>query len=513
LSGNGRIARSPASGGSWVRPRALITLGVIAGLALAWPPAARAGAYRGALCDPDLPAYHADATFERNSRRYRSDASCGIGSDGLRVGRDEGAAGAGTWGAWVIPAPRGTSISWLSLKAAGRARRGQVPELVLDPATRPRPFARPTTGLRRFRWSGAPSRSFAARLRCRRPSGCPRGRGGDIRVKRVALLLEDDVDPTLSPGGSLFLSGSRRGIQTVAPAAGDVGSGVRRILLQVNGEPVTAHTVGCRLAARIALRLKPCPGRAGARFAAATSSPPFRQGPNAVRVCAADYAVTTAANRSCLRRRVRVDNLCPVSGVGGATTLRARLLQRGRRAAVAGRLLDANGLGIRDARVCVATRLRLRGVAEEVVASPLTREGGRFRVALVRGPSREVRVAYWPDGAGALERYLSLEVPVRARLRLRPRHPIANGGRVRFTVWLPGPENQGRRVKIQARAGRRWVDVRSGLAGAHGIYRSTYRFRSTTGRRRYLFRALVPKQPGYPYEAGTSRVRAATVIG
>jgi hypothetical protein len=84
---------------------------------------------------------------------------------------------------------------------------------------------------------------------------------------------------------------------------------------------------------------------------------------------------------------------------------------------------------------------------------------------------------------------------------------------VRFTVWLPGPENQGRRVRIQARTGRRWVDVRSGVTGAHGVYRAIYRFRSTTGRRRYGFRALVPKQRGYPYEAGTSKVRRAIVVG
>ena len=52
------------------------------------------------------------------------------------------------------------------------------------------------------------------------------------------------------------------------------------------------------LATTVALRLQPCPARATARFAAATASEPFRQGPNLVRVCAADYAVTTAANRS-----------------------------------------------------------------------------------------------------------------------------------------------------------------------------------------------------------------------
>jgi hypothetical protein len=493
--------------------RALAALGVLAALALAWPAAAQGGTYRAALCNPDLPAYHADATFERTSRRYRSDASCGVGGNGLHVGRDEGAAGAGTWGAWVVRAPRGLAISGLSVKAAGRAQHGQVPELVLDSAVRPRPFARPTTELQPFRWAGAPSRTFAARLRCRRHSGCPRGRGGGIQVKRVALVLDDAVEPALRLDGSLFAPGSRRGFQTAAPAAGDVGGGVRRILLQVNGEPVTAHTVGCHLVARIALRLEPCPRRARARFVAATASPPFRQGPNLVRACAADYAVTTAANRSCVRRRVRVDNLCPLSEVVGAATLHARLRRRGNQTAVVGWALDGHGLGVRGARVCVATRVRLRGVVEQVVTTPVTDGNGRFRAKLPPGPSREVRVAYWPTARRAIERYLSLEVPVRPRLRLRPRHPIANGSRVRFTVWLPGPENQGRRVRIQARAGRRWVDVRSGVAGAHGVYRAIYRFRSTTGRRRYGFRALVPKQHGYPYEAGTSKVRRAIVVG
>ena len=500
-------------GAGWVGRRAVAAITVLAALALAWPAAARAGVYRAALCDPDLDAFHADATFERNSRRYRSDASCRAGGNGLRVRRGQGASGVGAWGAWVIRAPRGTAISALSVKAAGRSAHGQVPELLLDPTGRPTPFANPTPDLRRFRWAGSAARSLGARLRCERPSGCPRGRGADVRVKRVALVLGDRVDPSLSLDGSLFGPASRRGLQTVAPLAADVGSGVRRILLQVNGVPITAHTVRCRLVTRIALRLQPCPGRASTRLAAATASPPFRQGPNLVRVCAADYAVTTAANRSCAKRRVRVDNLCPVSEIGGATTLRARLRQRGRRSVVVGRVLDAQELGIPGARVCLATRVRMRGTAERVVAAPVAGERGRFRVQLPEGPSREVRIACWPSSAGAVERYLRLDVPVRPRLRLRPRHPIANGSRVRFTVWLPGPENRGRRVTIQARSGRRWVDVRSGLAGARGIYRAGYRFRSTTARRRYGFRALVPRQRGYPYEAGTSGVEHVTVVG
>jgi hypothetical protein len=295
--------------------------------------------------------------------------------------------------------------------------------------------------------------------------------------------------------------------------ADDPGAGVRRFLLQVNGEPVSSRTLSCHLRDRIAVRLVPCPRHAAAGFAADTASPPFRQGPNRVRVCAADYSLTTASNRACERRRVRIDNLCPLSSVRGATILRARLHRHGGAATVAGRLVDEGGLGVSGARVCVATRVRRTGTPERIAAAPTTDADGRFRALLAQGPSREVRVAWWPNGGRALERYLHLEVPASPRLRLRPRHPIANGARVRFRVGLPGPAGAGRRVRVQAASGRHWIDVRSGRTGARGVYRARYRFHATTGRRIYRFRAVVPKQDGYPYEAGSSKVRRAVVIG
>jgi hypothetical protein len=495
------------------RARLLVPLAVIVALALLVPASARAGAYRAALCDPDFAAFHADAAFERSSRRYLPRSSCGVGGDGLAIRREANGVGAGAWGAWVIRAPYGTAISGLGVNAAGLARGGQVPELLVGSAANPRPFATPTGGMERFGWSGAPARTFAARLRCRPASGCPRGRRARIRIKRVALLLRDGVRPRLHPDGSLLGPGSRRGIQTVAPVATDAGGGIRRLLLQVNGRPVTAHTVRCRLARRIALRLAPCPARASGRFAAATSAPPFRQGPNLVRLCAADYALTTAANRSCASRRIRIDNLCPISEVRGGASLRARLRRNGRADSVSGRIVDEAGRGLAGARVCVATRVRLAGVAERVISTPPTRADGRFDTPIPSGPSREVRVAYWPGPATALERYLRLQEPARPRLRVWPRRPIANGHRVHFLVRLPGPRSAGRRVKVQARAGRRWLDLRSGLTDAGGAYRARYRFHATTGRRRYRFRAAVPKQRGYPYEAGSSPVRRVTVVG
>jgi hypothetical protein len=492
--------------------KALVAVAIVAALMGTFASAARAGTYRAALCDPELGAYHADAAFERNSRRFVPGTSCGSGGDGLVVNRDRGASRPGAWGAWVIRTPSGIAIEGLSVKAAARKRAGQIAELLVDRGYRPVPFARPVGGLRRIRWSGAPAQALVARLRCRRPTGCDHGGRSRVRIKRVALVLRDFVDPTLRLEGSLLEPGSRRGIETIAPAATDIGGGVRRFLVQVNGVPVSGDTIGCRLSRRVGLRLEPCPARASARFTAATAAPPFRQGPNLVRICAADYAATTAANRACARRRVRVDNLCPVSEIHGEA-LRARLRRDSRAATVAGRLLDQRGRGVIGARVCVAARTALPGAPEKVVAAPLTGRGGRFESELPPGPSREIRVAHWPGVAGAIERYMHLEVPARPALRLRPRHPIPNGGRVRFSVRLPGPRSQGRRVRIQARAGHRWIDLRSGLTETDGIFRASYRFRATTGRRTYRFRAVVPKQRGYPYEAGTSRVKRATVIG
>lgn len=503
------------------RIRFLIAVAACAGLPGATPPAAHAGTYPAAICNPDLGVGRADAGFERSSRHYVSTVGCEVGGDGLTVAHEAKGTAAGRWGAWSIRAPGGTAFSRLSATAAGRRGGGHVPELLTGPLAGPlAPIAPPRRGLRRVHWSGAPAQVFSARLRCRRASGCGPGRTARLRIKRIVVTLDDRVPPALGITGSLLGTGSRRGLQIVEPFARDAGGGVRRLLLQVNGEPVTAHTVPCKLTEGVAVRLRPCPPKAQASFTAATSESPFRQGPNLVRVCAADYAPSTAANRTCVERSVRVDNLCPLSEVAGGARLRAHL-HRGRRratgvrrsATLAGRLLSGGGEGVANARICVATRVRTGAVAERVIATPTTGAEGRFAAKLPAGPSREVRVAYWRTPSTAVERYLDLDVAARPRLRLVPDHAIRNGNRVRFEVRLQGPRYAGRRVRIQVRAGRRWIELRQGHTGRRGTYRASYRFHATTGRRRYAFRALVPKQAGYPYEAGHSRVDRVTVLG
>ena len=376
-------------------------LGAGASLVPGAPPSAIAGTYRAAICDPGLGADRADARVRRSSRHYRPRASCAKGGPGLAVRHDANRTRAGRWGGWAIHAPGGTTISRLRLSAAGRADSGHVPELLIGPLAGPlSTFSSPGPGLHRIEWSGAPARVLEARLRCRRHPRCGAGRDARVRVKRILATLDDRVAPTMGLAGSLLAAGSRRGTQTLTPFASDLGGGVRRLLLQVDGEPVTAHTVSCRLAGGIALRLRPCPGRASGRFAVATAAAPFRQGPNLVRVCAADYAGTTAANRTCVQRRVRVDNLCPVSGKPGGATLRAHLrggvrhltLPRSRKATVSGRLLSSTGRG-RDPAAGPESEPGCRfgsshGGAGEDAGAPARRDRGSARPPWHRMASR-----------------------------------------------------------------------------------------------------------------------------
>lgn len=513
--------RAPAGRSPRTARLALLAAGVAAALPLASPPSAVAGSYRAAQCNERLGAGHADAVFQRTVKRYRSDADCA--STGLRVTHDADGwlTRAGRSGAWRLIAPAGTTILRAATRVAAATQHGHAPQLFVTAAGGARRFVADVRGsLHPVSWEGEDGRSLTARLTCVKRPHCGPGRRSHIRIRRIVLMLRDAVAPTLELGGELLEAGSRRGTDSLIVATGDAGSGVRSAVVEVNGDPLATRTLGCRLSGVIATRLRPCPSDPRPEFAVATAAGQFRQGPNAVRVCVADYAATTNANRTCAGHGVRVDNRCPLSGVagavlrarfrGGSTTLRTR---SDRSARIVGRLTDAAGAAVAGARVCVAARALVPGTSERVLATPYTAADGSFRARIPAGPSREIRIAHWPDEYGALERFLKLRTRVVPRLRLRPRRPLRNGERVRFRVRIPAPRAGGRRIAVEARAGGRWVRIARGRSGARGAWRGAYRFRSTSGRRRYAFRAVVPRQAGYPYERGSSRPRRAIVVG
>ena len=68
-------------------------------------------------------------------------------------------------------------------------------------------------------------------------------------------------------------------------------------------------------------------------------------------------------------------------------------------------------------------------------------------------------------------------------------------------------------MALQARVGRKWRTFKQLRTGHEGRFRGKYRFTQTMGRVRYVFRALVKSQSGYPYEPGASRERRLVVRG
>jgi hypothetical protein len=112
-----------------------------------------------------------------------------------------------------------------------------------------------------------------------------------------------------------------------------------------------------------------------------------------------------------------------------------------------------------------------------------------------------------------VERTLTLRVGARPRLKVGPRSRLRNGQVARFRGKLPGPGAGDRIVVLQVKLGRRWVAFKTARTGADGRFRARYRFRSTTSRRLYRFRALVREQAGYPYLAGVSPTRRVVVTG
>ena len=498
---------------TWLAAAAATVAGLLIGAS-----AADGGVYRATQCNPGLGAGHPDLSFERNSDHYVSEAACEQGR-GLSVKHSARRSAAGRWGAWSLEAPAGTTIRGITTKVGATASDGHSPRLFAGfPGSDPTPFGDLAAGTARWRGEGATG--FGARLECARDGHCGEGATAKLRIRRLFLKLVDAAAPATGLGGPLGRDSTQRGIRVLATTSTDDGAGIRRVFLAVNRLPVGARKLDCSLRRRIALRLRPCPAAADLDFTLDTAAPPFRQGPNSLRVCALDWAPTNDRNRACSIGRVRVDNECPVDGAEGGE-IDARLegldrrgsVQYGQTAHVVGRLLGEGGLPIADAEVCVATRVDLHDAVERVVATPATDSRGRFDVTLDPGPSREVRIAHWRDSEHVAERYLRLGVRARPTLRLRPRGTLHNGDRLQFGVRLHGPAAGGRRVHLKVRVGSRWQTLRTGSTGDSGRWHGAYRFRATSGSEVYAFRAFVPRQQGYPYDAGRSAVRKASVVG
>ena len=87
------------------------------------------------------------------------------------------------------------------------------------------------------------------------------------------------------------------------------------------------------------------------------------------------------------------------------------------------------------------------------------------------------------------------------KLEVLSKRRLTDGGRVRFQVTVRGPYRAHRRVAVQALAPAGWLDFPGcvGKTNSQGRFECAYRFREQEGDVEYAFRALVPRQPEYPF--------------
>ena len=253
--------------------------------------------------------------------------AAGNGVAGLYQDRDGESARAGQAGRIVWEAPPEVSI----VEATGRVRmkdangmrtsvlgesEGKTGRILsgADLGGSDRAFSWPTPG--------SAGSSIAVAISCERSGGCPNDRDSVrsfVQVDQLAITGRDRTAPAVDMSGEVVDLGAERSWADRSAGwramATDRGTGVHDLYLLVNGFTVKVPKILCQgLTDGLPTELAPCPGTRMQSGTLDTSSPPFREGVNDVRLCGVDYSGDAGtANRSCTARsELRVDTRAPL---------------------------------------------------------------------------------------------------------------------------------------------------------------------------------------------------------
>jgi hypothetical protein len=158
----------------------------------------------------------------------------------------------------------------------------------------------------------SPVAAIEDRLLCARAESrfCSLAPGSWSALRAVTITLDDGQMPAAGLDGSLLLGGWRRGVEQIAVASADVGSGVQFGETTLDGARVGITEFAC---GKVSVggqwrgtRMRPCEQTAGASHPIATTA--FSDGPHAARACTIDFA----ENKACTApHTVHIDNNPP----------------------------------------------------------------------------------------------------------------------------------------------------------------------------------------------------------
>lgn len=361
----------------------------------------------------------------------------------------------------------------------------------------------------------------------------PCNAGPTIWARYITATQVDVKPPTLSGlEGSILAGGVLRGDQDLRVSGADIGGGVSRIEVTVNGLPAGPPAVGnCNLATvknpnvdgTVALTPTPCPTKLKGEWNLDTSTYPFQGGANTVQVCVSDFSTITDANRTCSTpQAITVDNSCTESAVPGGEVISAQFAGSRKEevtvpfnssAKVVGELSNNAGDTIAGATICVQMQTQGSRGGPRPVGTATTDARGHFVFKVPPGPNRKVLVGYRVNRF-QVARSIRYYAHAKPKLKLSA-GKVENGAEIKIRGTLPGRRAGGRVVVLQASAlhSSRWYTFRRATTNASGVFRARYRFDATTATTVYRIRAVVPRQRGYPWEVGHSEPALVEVRG
>lgn len=299
---------------------AAVLLAVAAGLLVATPPPAHAGRYTVAQCDRANRAYP-DAVFERrNGGDYAFAFRCAEDEDAssLQIHTITGTP-LNHFGRISWAAPLTTSIVGVSVEARLRNDLGQQARLSFldaagNEAGRIATGSDAPGGFERFErqlTDGGRVR-FAASLTCVNGNGCRATDQARTWIRSVKLTIDDHAPPVIFVVGPLTEAGWHRGAGDLSAYTGDFGSGIRRIDVAVNGQPVApSQSFDCAVipGSAVVTRTQPCVASRAVSATLDTRSAPFVNGVNRITGCAHDYG--DGGVPGCQELTIAVDNAPP----------------------------------------------------------------------------------------------------------------------------------------------------------------------------------------------------------
>jgi len=193
-----------------------------------------------------------------------------------------------------------------------------------------------------------------------------------------------------------------------------------------------------------------------------------------------------------------------------AATARLALVQ-GDKAALLGRVRGPGGMPVDSATTCVDAK-PVTDPQLETLAKVDTDEEGEYRIPLPAGPSRNLVAVVRQGHRESWSDQALTRVRVKPQLKIK-RKRIRAGQMLHFTGKIPGPHADRVTVVLQAKVGKGWQAFRYYRTGRQGRYHLKYRPRASglTRPTKFVVRAIVPRQSGYPYQQGSSTWRTIVI--